>query len=88
MVRRRITVEGQVQGVFFRESCRREAAAAGGAGWVRNLDDGRVEVVVEGRPDVVDRVVAWCRSGPRHATVTAVGVVEERVEGLSGFRIR
>lgn len=87
-VRRRVTVGGRVQGVFFRDSCRRVASAAGVAGWVRNLDDGRVEVVVEGPPGPVAQVVAWCRTGPRHAVVTSVEVVEERPAGLDGFRVR
>lgn len=86
-VRRRVVVDGRVQGVFFRESCRREAASAGVAGSARNLDDGRVEVVVEGEPAAVDRVVAWCRRGPPSAVVTAVDVTEERPAGLRGFRV-
>lgn len=87
-VRRRVVVEGRVQGVFFRESCRREAAAAGLAGSAVNLGDGRVEVVLEGHADAVERVVAWCRGGPRHAVVTSVQVVEEQPRGLAGFRVR
>lgn len=87
VVRRRVVIEGRVQGVFFRDSCRREAVAAGVAGWARNLDDGRVEVVVEGPLPAVDRVVAWCRSGPRGAVVTAAHVTEERPEGLSAFSV-
>ena len=88
VVRRRLVVEGRVQGVFFRDSCRREAVAAGLAGWARNLHDGRVEVVVEGPPAAVDRMEAWCRSGPSRADVTAVHVTEEQPEGADGFRIR
>ena len=86
-MRRRVVVEGRVQGVFFRDSCRREAAAAGTSGWARNLGDGRVEVVVEGSPAAVERMVAWCRTGPRQAVVTAVHVTDERAEGLDGFRV-
>ncbi|MBW3668186.1 MAG: acylphosphatase, partial [Actinobacteria bacterium] len=48
MIRRRVVVDGRVQGVFFRETCRRQAEAAGVAGEVRNLPDGRVEAVFEG----------------------------------------
>lgn len=87
VVRRRVVVDGRVQGVFFRDSCRREAAAAGVAGWARNRPDGQVEVVAEGPPAAVDRLVAWCRSGPSHALVTAVQVVEEEPEGLRGFAV-
>lgn len=87
-VRRRVVVEGHVQGVFFRDSCRRQAALAGVSGWARNMGDGRVEVVVEGRPAAVEQMVAWCRSGPADASVTDIEVVEERVEGLRGFSVR
>ncbi len=88
MQRRRCVVSGRVQGVFFRDSCRREAAAAGVAGWVRNRGDGRVEAVFEGENGAVDRMVAWCRQGPPHAEVTDVAVTAEPPEGLRGFQVR
>jgi len=87
-VRRRALVAGRVQGVWFRESCRDAALAAGVAGWVRNLADGRVEVVLEGPPAAVDRVVAWCRRGPRRAHVDGVDVIDETPVGEQGFRVR
>jgi acylphosphatase len=88
VIRRRVVVDGRVQGVFFRDTCRREAVAAGVAGWVRNLGDGRVEVVAEGGPEAVERLVSWCRHGPSGAVVTGVQVAEERVEGVRGFSVR
>ena len=87
-VRRRVLVDGRVQGVFFRDSCREEASAAGVAGWAANLDDGRVEVVLEGEPDAVERVVRWCREGPQGARIADADVAEEEPEGLSGFDVR
>jgi acylphosphatase len=81
-------VSGHVQGVWFRESCRREAEARGVAGWVANRSDGRVEAVFEGREPEVAEVVAWCRIGPPRADVTAVDVTQEQPEGLVGFRVR
>jgi acylphosphatase len=81
-------VAGRVQGVWFRESCRDQAQAAAVAGWVRNLADGRVEVVIEGPPAAVDEVVAWCRRGPRRARVDGVDVVDEAPVGEQGFRVR
>ncbi len=81
-------VEGEVQGVFFREECRRQAEDAGVAGWARNLADGRVEVVLEGEQDAVERVVDWCRQGSSGAEVTGVDVSEEEPEGLSSFEAR
>ncbi|MGI9119560.1 MAG: acylphosphatase [Acidimicrobiales bacterium] len=88
VVRRRFLVSGQVQGVFFRDRCRREAWAAGVRGWVRNLPDGRVEVVAEGPPDALEALYDWCRQGPPHADVRSVEVIDEPAEGLPGFDVR
>ena len=87
-VRRRVHVSGRVQGVWFRESCHEQAQRAGVDGWVRNLADGRVEVVLEGSPGAVERVVAWCHEGPRQARVARVEVVDEAPVGERGFRVR
>lgn len=88
MVRRRVVVSGRVQGVFFRDSCRREATAAGLSGWVRNRPDGTVEAVLEGDEQGVERVVHWMRSGPSHAEVDDVSVIAEDPAGERGFRVR
>ena len=88
VVRKRVVVSGRVQGVWFRESCRAQAEAAGVAGWVRNRSDGRVEAVLEGPPAAVGRVVAWCHHGPRRAHVVAVDVHDEQPVGEQGFRVR
>lgn len=84
-VRRRLLVSGEVQGVFFRDRCRREAEAAGVAGWARNLPDGRVEVVAEGEPEAIERLHEWCRQGSPQARVTSVEALDQQPEGLSGF---
>ena len=88
MIRVRVVVSGRVQGVWFRESCRREADERGVAGWARNRADGTVEAVFEGHESPVAQVVAWCRLGPPRAVVTGVDVVEEAPEGAKGFRVR
>ena len=67
-----LIVSGRVQGVCFRHYCREQASLIGVAGWVRNLDDGRVEIAAEGEEESVRRFAAWCRRGPRHAMVTDV----------------
>jgi len=87
-VARRVLVTGIVQGVFFRDSCRRQARAAGVAGWVRNRADGRVEALFEGPPAAVERLVTWCREGPPHADVDAVEVSDQPLSGAEGFRLR
>jgi acylphosphatase len=87
-IRRRVVVHGSVQGVFFRDSCRREARSRGVAGWVSNRRDGAVEAVFEGEADAVSAMVAWCSRGPRGADVDSVEETTEEPEGLSGFEIR
>jgi acylphosphatase len=88
MDRRRVIVRGAVQGVFFRASCQQEAVRQGAAGWVANRDDGSVEAVFEGPADVVDRLVAWCRTGPPRASVTDVEVTAQDPTGEAGFEVR
>ena len=88
--RRRIhcRVSGKVQGVWYRASTQREAHSLGLAGWVRNLEDGRVELVAEGPRDAVGRLEAWLRHGPPHAHVVQVEVADESPAGSGrGFEI-
>ena len=86
-VRRRVVVEGSVQGVGFRASCAAQARAFGVGGTVRNLPDGRVEAIFEGAPESVAALVAWCERGPRFAHVRRVSVVDEDPVGEVSFRI-
>jgi acylphosphatase len=88
VIRRRVVVHGHVQGVFFRDSARRLARQRNVAGWVANRPEGTVEAVFEGEPDDVERLVAFCRKGPRGAQVDSVDVTEENPEGLAGFTVR
>jgi acylphosphatase len=74
--------------VFFRESVRRLARQRDVAGWVANRHDGSVEAVFEGDRDAVERLVDFCRQGPRGARVDSVDVVEEEPEHLPGFEVR
>ena len=88
MVRYRVLVSGRVPGVFFRATCRRLALAHGVSGWVRNLPDGELEAVFEGRAQDVDRLVEWAHHGPSRAMVAHVAVQAEPPEGLTTFVIR
>lgn len=76
-----LIIRGRVQGVWFRESTRKEAERLGIVGWVRNLPEGSVEAVAEGEPEVLQEFVRWCHKGPPAAQVTAV---EEREATASG----
>ena len=88
MIRRRVVIHGNVQGVFFRDSTRRLAEREGVTGWIRNRPDGAVEAVFEGEPDSVERLVSFARKGPRGAQVERVELAEEHPEGLRGFNVR
>ena len=87
-VRRRVVVHGTVQGVFFRDSSRREVVSAGVSGWVCNRPDGTVEAVFEGHVETVASMVEWAQQGPRGAAVERVEESEEPAEGLTGFEVR
>jgi acylphosphatase len=82
----RLVIHGRVQGVFFRDSMRREAQNLAVTGWVRNRSDGKVEAAVHGEPAAVDAIVRWARRGPQHAQV--VGVEIEPDDGsYSSFEV-
>jgi len=87
VVRVRVVVEGRVQGVFYRDSCRREATRLGVRGSVRNRPDGSVEVVAEGERERVDALLTWCREGPPRASVTRISVTDEVPAAERSFRI-
>jgi len=76
-IRRRVVISGRVQGVNFRYYTRAMARQVGAGGWVRNLPDGSVEAVIEGAPEVVDAVIAWCRKGAPASRVDELKVYEE-----------
>jgi acylphosphatase len=80
-IRRRLIIEGRVQGVFFRDSTRQEARSLQLTGWVKNRRDGGVEVIVEGPEDSVRRLIRWCHQGPPAANVNRVEEIEEERTG-------
>lgn len=65
-------VTGAVQRIGYRQGCRQTARSLGLVGWVRNLADGRVEVLAQGEADSIDHLVTWLWAGPSHAIVTGV----------------
>ena len=83
----KIFIKGTVQGVFFRGYIKDKAEELGLKGFARNLDDGRVEVVVEGKDESVNQMVEACRQGPAHADVKEVTTEELKHQGLSEFKI-
>lgn len=86
--RAHVYVSGRVQGVYYRASTRDAARDRGVDGWVKNLDDGRVEAVFEGPRDAVESMVSWCETGSPQARVEDVDAEYGAPDGLDGFRIR
>jgi acylphosphatase len=82
----RLEIHGRVQGVFFRDSMRREAQRLGITGWVRNRNDGSVEAAVQGEPAAVDAIVRWSHQGPQHAWIERV-VIEPDDGSYSRFEV-
>ncbi len=80
-VRAHLFVSGWVQGVFFRANTRDKALRYGVKGWVRNLPDGRVEVICEGEREDIQRLIEWCKKGPPGARVEGVEVHWEKYKG-------
>ena len=81
-------VQGRVQGVFYRSKTLKKAQALGLTGWVKNCDDGSVEIHAEGNKAKLEELVAWCRRGPALASVSNIDLNWLEAEGLHSFGIR
>lgn len=88
-VRAHLLLQGRVQGVNFRYYTMQEARSLGITGWVRNLWDGRVEVLLDGDEDAVRQMIEWCQQGPPSAVVEHTEIAwEEPNAEFSNFRVR
>ncbi len=84
-----IFVTGRVQGVFFRQSARVMAIKNNVNGWVRNLGDGRVEIVAEGQESNIDALADWCKTGPANSRVDEFELSEENsTDEFENFKVR
>jgi acylphosphatase len=83
----RIVVIGRVQGVFYRQSTRDKALELGLNGTVKNCDDGSVEVFAEGKPQQIELLIEWCRTGPPRARVDKLDIHESTLKNYAGFII-
>ena len=75
-----IIISGKVQGVYFRATMKTIADAKNVLGWVRNLDEGRVEALIQGRKPDVDEILDWCRTGPTKARVDKITITELKAD--------
>jgi acylphosphatase len=82
-----VTIDGRVQGVFFRSELRDRARSLEVDGWVRNNPDGTVEAVCEGERDRLELLVSWCRRGPSGARVDGIETEWDEPRGERGFTV-
>lgn len=83
----RIKINGLVQGVFFRKYIADEAKKLDIKGHVRNLDSGEVEVVAEGTPEDIEKLVSACKKGAPHSNIKSVDVQEMNHIGFDEFKV-
>lgn len=89
MIAKKITVTGDVQGVFYRHYTKKEATKLGLVGWTRNEHDGSVTIFAQGEEDKVNFLVEWAKTGSPMATVEKVETEETEVDAnLKGFTVK
>lgn len=88
-IRAHIFVSGRVQGVYYRSNTKKIAEKLDLKGWVKNLPDGRVEIICEGEKEKIEKIIRWAKRGPLLAKVNGVEVNWEEYQGeFKGFEIR
>lgn len=87
MKRAHLLISGRVQGVWFRANTREKAEQLDLKGWVRNLPDGRLEAIFEGKKEAVEKAIEWCHHGSPLAKVKKVEIKWEEPEGYKDFII-
>jgi len=83
----RIYISGTVQGIFFRAFVKENAEKLDVRGFTRNLEDGRIEVFLEGDSEKVNEMIELCRKGPKHAQIKNIEVIPEKFQGLKRFKV-
>ncbi len=83
----RLYIDGTVQGVFFRSFIKENAENLNVKGFCRNLEDGRVEVFLEGNAQDVNEMIKICQKGPKHAQIRKVDIKNERFQDFKTFKI-
>ena len=83
----RLYITGTVQGVFYRAFVKENAEKLNVKGFVRNLEDGRVEVFLEGNPEEIKKMIALCSKGPKHSMIKGVEQKTERFQDFKNFKI-
>ncbi|MBN8674635.1 MAG: acylphosphatase [Chitinophagales bacterium] len=82
-----IIVSGKVQGVFYRQSTKENAVAAGITGTVENLPTGQVKIIATGTKEQIEALTGWCKKGPPKAIVTSIEITELPLQPFGQFSI-
>lgn len=82
-----LLIRGKVQGVFFRASAKDVADEIGVRGWVKNTEEGDVEILASGSHDQLQKFIEWCKIGPRRAIVTNVEVTSVDEQNFKSFDV-
>lgn len=83
----RLYINGIVQGVFFRNFVKENAEKCNVKGFIRNLEDGRIEIFLEGNIEDVDKMIEICKTGPKHSQIKNVEEKEERFQDFKTFKV-
>lgn len=83
----RLYISGTVQGVFYRSFVKENAEKIGVKGFVRNLEDGRVEIFIEGNPEEVKKMMDICKKGPKHSEIKNVETRVEKFQDFKAFKV-
>ena len=83
----RVYITGNIQGIYFRSFIKENAEKYNVKGFVRNLEDGRVEVFLEGNSEDVNKMIEFCKTGPKHAQVRDVEIKPEKFQDFKNFKV-
>jgi len=83
----RLYITGSVQGIFYRNFVKQNAEKLETRGFVRSLDDGRVEIFLEGSIENVDKMIELCKVGPKHSQIRSVEQREEKFQDFKTFKV-
>ena len=83
----RLTIQGSIQPVFFNRFIKESAEKFGIKGFVRNMQDGKVEIFAEGNIDDVKSMIIACKAGPQHAMIRNTEEKEEKFQGFKDFKV-
>ncbi len=83
----RIYITGTVQGIFFRAFVKENAERYDLKGFVRNLEDGRVEAFLEGNSEDLDKMIELCKKGPKHSQIRNIEIRTEKFQDFKNFKI-